>query len=192
MPGCPCDTHGYPGPHEFCEGVVGMNIAEGDFEGTDLSGLKWAVMVHWPKALHDGNGTAVVFIDEGADDAQREALGKILSGEAGGPLFEILSSIVTTVHGPHYVPIEWRFDQEARTARLAVPGQFETQSSPLSIPATDEEQRVSVRMPGGFEYKEAEVAVTTLLSSSAEVKFDWKGTHSSLAKVEHTNEALVA
>lgn len=96
------------------------------------------------------------------------------------------------MHGPHYVPIEWQFDQEARSARLAVPGQFETESSPLSIPATDEEQRVSVRMPGGFEYKEAEVAVTTLLSSSAEVKFDWKGTHSSLAKVEHTNEALVA
>ena len=26
VPGCPCDTHGYPGPNEFCEGVVGMNV----------------------------------------------------------------------------------------------------------------------------------------------------------------------
>lgn len=192
VPGCPCDTHGYPGPNEFCEGVVGMNIAEGDFEGTDLSGLKWAVLVHWPKALHDGNGTTEVYIDEGADDAQREALGRILSGEVGGPLFEILSAIVTTVHGPHYVPIEWEFDQEGRNARLAVAGQFETESRPLMIPATEEEQRIAVQMPGGFEYKQAEVAQATLLSSSAEIKFDWKGTHSSLAQVEHRSEALVA
>ena len=169
-----------------------MNILEGDFEGTDLSGLKWAVLVHWPKALHDGNGTAVAFIDESADEAQRDALGKILSGQAGGPLFEILASIVTTLHGPHFAPIEWEFDQEARKARLAVAGQFETESRPLTIPATDDEQRISVRMPGGFEYKEAEVALAAMLSSSAEVKFDWKGTHSSLAHIEHTNEALVA
>jgi hypothetical protein len=192
VPGCPCDTHGYPGPNEFCEGVVGMHIAEGDFEGTDLSDVNWAVTVHWPKALHDGNGTAVVYIDESADEAQREAIGKILSGEAGGPLFEILSSIITTVHGPHYVPIEWEFDQAGRTARLAVAQHFETESRPLTIPATDDEQRVAVRMPGGFEYKEAEVGQATLLTSSTEIKFDWKGTHSSLAQVEHTNEALVA
>jgi hypothetical protein len=192
VPGCPCDTHGYPGPNEFCEGVVGMNIAEGEFEATDLSGLTWAVLVHWPKALHDGNGTAVVYVDEAADDAQREALGTILSGEAGGPLFEILASIVTTVHGPYFVPIEWEFDKEARTARLAVADQFETESRPLTIPATEDEQRISVNLPGGFEYKQAEVAMASFLSSSAEVKYDWKGTHSSLANVEHTGEALVA
>jgi hypothetical protein len=169
-----------------------MNIIEGNFEQTDLSGLSWAVMVHWPKALHDGNGTAVVYIDEAADEAQREALGKILSGQVGGAFFEIFASIVTTVHGPHFVPIEWQFDQERRTARLAVADQFETETRALTVPATGEEQRISVRMPGGFEYKEAEVAEASRLSSNAEIKFDWTGTHSSLATVEHTDEALVA
>jgi hypothetical protein len=192
VPGCPCDTHGYPGPNDNCEGVIGMNITEGDFDGTDLSGCKFAVLVHWPKALHDGNGTGVVFVDEGASDEQREALGQILSGQAGGPLFEIFSQIVTTVHGPYFAPIEWEFDKEGRKARLAVDGHFETESGPLTVPATDDEQRISVKMPNGFEYKEAEVAVATLLSSKSDVKFDWKGTHSSLAEIEHTNEALVA
>src|SRR4029453_6899865 len=106
VPGCPCDTHGYPGPHEFCEGVIGMNVTEGDFEGTDLTGVRWAVTVHWPKALHDGDGTAEVYIDSGASDEQRAALGQILSGQAGGPIFEILSTIITTLHGPHFVPID--------------------------------------------------------------------------------------
>jgi hypothetical protein len=192
VPGCPCDTHGYPGPNEFCEGIVGMNVVEGNFGDVDLSSTKFAVVVHWPKALHDGNGTAEVYIDESASDEQREALGQILSGAAGGPLFEILSSIITTFHGPHFAPIEWEFDKEARRARIAIEGRIETVSEPLSIPATDDEQRIRVQIPGGFEYKEAEVALATLLSSSGEVKFDWKGTHSSLAEIEHTNEALVA
>jgi hypothetical protein len=78
------------------------------------------------------------------------------------------------VHGPHYVPIEWDFDREGRTARLAAAAHFETESRALTIPATDDEQRIAVRMPGGFDYKEAEVAQATLLSSSAEIKFDWR------------------
>jgi hypothetical protein len=192
VPGCPCDTHGFPGPNEFCEGVVGMNVEEGEFDGTDLGGTRWAVVVHWPKALHEGNGTAEVFVDDGASDEQRQALGQILSGEAGGPFFEIIKAIVTTVHGPHFVPIDWEFDKDARTARFAVDGSFETTSEPLTIPATDDLQRISVQMPGGFEYKEAEVALATTLKSTGEIKYDWKGTHSSLAEVEHTDEALVA
>ena len=190
--GCPCDTHGYPGPHEFCEGAIGMNITDGNFEDTDLSGLRWIAVVHWPKALHDGDGTAEIFIDENADEQQRAALGRILAGEAGGPIFEILASIITTVHGPHYVPIEWEFDKAARRARMSIPERLETRSAPLTVPATDEEQRVIIQIPDGFEYKQSEVALATMLSSSGEVKFDWKGTHSSLAAVEHTSEALVA
>jgi hypothetical protein len=134
----------------------------------------------------------VVFIDGRADEHQREALGRILTGQAGGPIFEILSSIITTVHGPHYVPIEWDFDKPARRARVVVSDRFETTSEPMTVPATGDEQRVIVRIPDGFEYKESEVALTSMLSASAEIEYDWKGTHSSLAEVEHTNEALVA
>jgi hypothetical protein len=190
--GCPCDTHGYPGPHDNCEGMIGMNIIEGDFEGTDLSGLKWVVLVHWPGALHEGNGTGEVYIDENASEEQRNALGTILSGQAGGPLFEIFAAIVPTVHGPHFAAIDWDFDKEARRARVAVDGKMETISEALTVPATDDEQRIRVQMPNGFEYKEAEVALTKVLKSDGEVKLDWENTHSSLALVEHTNEALVA
>jgi len=191
VPSCPCDTWGYPAPNDNCEGVVGMNITDGDFDGTDLSGLRWVVVVWWPGALHDGNGIYEVFIDERADDAQREALGQILTGAAGGPLFEIMASIVTTVHGPHFVPIDFEFDMAGRKARVAA-GTVETTSEPLVIPATDDEQQVTVRIPGGFEYKEMEVAQTGMLKSTGEVKFDWKGTHSSLAELEHTPEGVAA
>lgn len=189
---CPCDTGGFPAPHEFCEGAVGMKIAEGNFDGVDLGGLKWAAIVHWPGALHEGNGTAEILIDESASDEQREALGQVLSGQQGGPLFEILSEVVTTFHGPHFVPIDFEMDRKARSAKMSIPGFLETTSEPLKIPATEEEQRVIVQMPGGFEYREMEVAQTGKLKATGEIKFDWQGTHSSLAEVEHTPEGLAA
>ena len=183
---CPCDTIGVPAPNNFCEGVVGMNIQEGHFDNVDLSGVKWAATVHWPGALHEGNGTAEIFVDESATEAQRNALLTILSGKAGGTLFEILSQIVTTVHGPYFVKIGWEFDKEKRRARLVLPGFAETTTEPLTIPATGEEQRVIVRMPGGFEYKEMEVAQAVTLKGTGAIKYDWQKTHSSLAEVEHT------
>jgi hypothetical protein len=186
---CPCDTTGYPAPNKFCEGMTGMNIQEGHFGEVDLSGLKWANSYHWPGPLHEGNGTLELFIDEGANEAQRNALLTILTGKAGGSLFEIIASIVTTVHGPYFVKIDWEFDKEKRRARVAIPGFMETTSESLTIPSTKaqpDEQRVIVRMPGGFEYKEMEVAQTGILKGTGEIKYDWHHTHSSLADVEHT------
>ncbi|HZU06969.1 MAG TPA: DUF1326 domain-containing protein [Chloroflexota bacterium] len=189
---CPCDTIGVPAPHRFCEGVVGMHIQEGHFDGVDLSGLNWAALAHWPGALHEGNGTLELFVDERATEAQRNALFTLLSGQAGNALFEILAQIVTTVHGPHFVPIHFTFDKARRRAQLSIPGFAETTSEPLSIPATGEEQRVIVQMPGGFEYKEMEVARTGRLEATGAIQFSWQGTHSSLAEVEHTHEGLIA
>ena len=57
---------------------------------------------------------------------------------------------------------------------------------------TDEEQHVIVTMPNGFEYHEMEVAQTGTLKSTGEIKFDWSGTHSSLAEVDHTPEGIAA
>jgi hypothetical protein len=189
---CPCDTIGVPAPNKSCEGVVGMNIQEGYFDNVNLSGVKWAVTVHWPGALHEGNGTAEIFVDESANEGQRNAVLTILSGKAGGTIFEILSQIITTVHGPHFVKVDWQFDKAKRRARLAIPGFVETTSEPLTVPATGEEQRVIVQMPGGFEYKEMEVAQAVTLKGTGAIKFDWQKTHSSLAEVEHTPVGLAS
>jgi hypothetical protein len=189
---CPCDTIGVPAPNKHCEGAVGMLIEDGNFDGLDLSGLKWIVAFHWPGALHEGNGTLEPFIDENANEDQRNALLQILSGEVGNAWFEILASIVTTVEEPRFVPIEIDIDRDQRRANISVPGMVETTSEPLTIPATDALQHVIVRMPDGMEYKEMEVAQTGVLKGMGALKFDWEGTHSSLADVEHTHEGLVA
>jgi hypothetical protein len=171
--------------------MSGMHIVEGNFDGVQLDGLNWAALYHWPGALHEGNGSILPLIDERATPEQRNALLQILSGQNGGTFFEILASIITTMHEPQFVPIHFDFDKAKRRAAVSVPGLLETTSTPLAIPATGDEQRVSVRMPGGFEYKEMEVAQTGILKGTGAINFDHKGTHSSLAEVEHTHQGLV-
>jgi len=189
---CPCDTIGFPYPEKGCVGMAGMHITQGAFGNVKLDGLNWAVVYSWPGALHEGNGTVQPFIDQKASEEQRTALLTILSGQAGNAWFEVLASIVTTVHDPQFVPITWHFDKDGRQARVGVPGFLETESAPLKIPATDKEQQVIVRMPNGMEYKEFYVAQSVVLKGTGPVKFDYKNTHSSLADVEHTEKGLQA
>jgi hypothetical protein len=191
---CPCDTMGIPYPNKGCEGVVGMRITEGHFDDVPLDGLTWLAVFHWPGALHEGNGTVQPYLSDRAAPEQLQALGAILTGQAGGPFFEILAQIVTTVRDPKLAHIEWEFDQGARRAMVRVAGEIETAVAPLTVPATGDEQRVRVSMPGGFEYKEMEVALAKVLESDlpSPLSFRHEGTHSSLAMVDHTGEGLVA
>lgn len=189
---CPCDTVGFPYPGKGCEGMAGMNIVEGNFETVKLDGLKWAVAYAWPGALHEGNGSIQPYIDEKASEEQRTALLTILSGKAGNAWFEILASIVTAVHQPQFVPISWEFDKKKRRARVRITGFLETESAPLTVPATGDEQQVIVQMPDGIEYKEFQVAQSVVLKGTGAVKFEFKNTHSSLAETEHTHNGLQA
>ncbi|HET7093092.1 MAG TPA: DUF1326 domain-containing protein, partial [Thermomicrobiales bacterium] len=117
---------------------------------------------------------------------------QILTGKAGGPMFEIVAAVAPNFKGVHYVPIEWEFDKAQRRARVVVPGHIETTTAPLIVKPTGEQQRVIVRLPGGFEYKEAEVARATTLKAEGAISFEWQNTHSSLSEVEQTSEGLVA
>ena len=189
---CPCDTVGIPYPNRGCEGLNGMHITEGHFGKVKLDGLNWAAAYCWPGALHEGNGSLQPYVDVRANVAQRDAILQILSGKHGGTFFEILAAIITTVHEPQFVPIEFEFSKRNRTGRIRIPGFGEAACAPLTVPASGAEQRVTVRMPDGFEYKEMEVAQTVVLKGTGPIKFNHQGTHSSLANVTHTHKGLVA
>ncbi len=156
-----------------------------------LDGLRWACVYHWPGALHEGNGTIQAIVDERASDEQRSALLTILSGkeQVEGTFFQIISIIAPNVLKPLFLPIDFEFDLDGRTARIAVPGVFETTSEPIKNPVTGAPHRIRVNMPEGFEYEEAEIASATL-KGSGEIKFDHTSRHSSLAAVTFTESGL--
>jgi hypothetical protein len=155
--------------------------------------LCFAVTVHFPGALHEGNGQAQPILDERASPEQREALGAILSGENSdeGTLFNIFSLIVTTMHDPVVAPFEFRFDKKGRTAHLAIPGVLETDVEPIRNPVTGAPHSIQVVMPEGFEHRGAEVASADIRSLGA-IKFQTKATHSSLAHVVQTPQGVAA
>src|SRR5690349_15470195 len=78
--GCPCDFNAPP-TQGSCKGLVGMRITKGHFGPTKLDGLAFAAVVDFPGALHEGNGTMQVIVDERATPEQREALFNVLSGK---------------------------------------------------------------------------------------------------------------
>lgn len=190
--GCPCDFNAPP-TNGRCQGLVGMRITKGHFEGTSLDGLVFAVTVDFPGALHLGNGSMQPIIDERATPEQREALFKIMSGKhsAEGTLFHIFSLITTTVHDPIFAPFEFTFDKDGRTAKLVARGVLDSEVEPIKNPVTGSAHRIQVVMPEGFEHLQAEVASANIHSTGA-IKFDTKGTHSSLATVVQTPTGVAA
>jgi hypothetical protein len=184
--GCPCDFNARP-THGECKGLVGMRISQGHFNDTVLDGLCFFVTVQFPGPLHEGNGQAQAIIDQRATPAQRDALLAILSGKNSdeGTLFNIFSLIVSTMHEPLFAPVQFSFDQESRRARVTIPGLLETDVEPIRNPVTGAPHRIRVVMPEGFEHREGEVAAANIHSSGA-IRFDTRGSHSTLAHVVQT------
>ena len=79
----------------WCATSILVRIREGNHDGVDLSGQNAVVNFHFPgPTLFDANGTGRVFIDEGASEAQHDALESILQGASGGGM-EVPASLLS-------------------------------------------------------------------------------------------------
>jgi hypothetical protein len=82
--GCPCNFNAPP-THGDCEGGWVWHIEDGTYDDVDLAGMTLGLFADWPGAIHEGNGKAVAFYDESADEPQAQALEALLRGGEGGP-----------------------------------------------------------------------------------------------------------
>jgi hypothetical protein len=196
-PGCPCDFNQAP-THGQCEGMVGMRIDRGHFGDVTLDGLKFASAVWWPGRIDEGDGHVVPIVDEAADDDQRNALLTIMSGEAGGTLFEIFAAVCPHVRDPIFAPIDFEFNIETRTGRFKAGDVIETEVETLRGIDPPDPYRVLVKIPGGFEYTgETEDAETALAKSlrvrgGEELDFEHTNSHSSMAFVKFEGQVPAA
>ena len=71
--GCPCNFNARPTTGK-CEGGWTWHVEEGSCDGTSLDGLNFSVYANWPGAIHEGNGEALLLIDERASVEQRAAI----------------------------------------------------------------------------------------------------------------------
>jgi hypothetical protein len=122
---CPCNLsmdHG--ATYDFCRVTLVFNIREGDVDGTDIGGLKVAVVGDTPKVMTEGNWKLGVFVDEQASDEQVEKLVGVFSGELGGPMAG-LTPLIGEMLGVERAPIEVTDDGVRHTVRIGDAIDFE-------------------------------------------------------------------
>ena len=84
---CPCNAsfdHG--ATYDYCRVTLVFNIREGEVEGTDIGGLKAALIAETPKVMTEGNWRVGVFVDDQASEEQADKLAAVFSGQLGGPM----------------------------------------------------------------------------------------------------------
>ncbi|MGH2950457.1 MAG: DUF1326 domain-containing protein [Solirubrobacterales bacterium] len=143
----------------WCASVLAFKIEEGSADGVDLGGRTVVFTPHFPgPTLFDGNGTARLYVDEGASDEQRREVEAIFQGRKGGPM-EPLGPLFTTWLPTQSAAIGVREDGEAIT--VSVGGAGEMRSQLLRDP---EGQAFTLRGGGfvaGFGLEQAELAPTS-------------------------------
>jgi hypothetical protein len=86
---CPCPVDGPPtGPNGECHGHLVFQIAEGNLNDIDLSGVNVGLVNFFPKNLTGGGWKLGIVVDDGASDEQADACERIFKGDEGGPFAE--------------------------------------------------------------------------------------------------------
>lgn len=179
--GCPCNFNGLPTTGN-CEGNWNWYIEDGAFGDVRLDGLSVSLAVNWPGAIHEGDGHGMVIIDEAADERQREALVKLIQGEAGGP-WQIIATTISKREGPHFAKYEFDFDGFTSSVRA---GSYITlKMEPVKNKKTGAESHARAILPEGFVFKEADLAASSEFRVEGPVSFDYSGRYAALAPFEY-------
>jgi hypothetical protein len=189
---CPCQFNARP-TYGDCRAVVGIEIDEGRHGDTPLDGMRLAVVMGWPGAIHEGNGEVLPIVDKRATPEQREALLRILSGEdtePGATIFQVFSTTWGKVHEPVSADIEFEVDVEGRRAKLGVPDLIEARGEPILNPVTGKEHRARIDLPHGFEYTLAEVG-RGWTRTSGPIVHDLQDSHAHFAPLHMTGSGVV-
>lgn len=189
--GCPCQFNALP-TRGRCEGFVTVRVATGHFGQVRLDGVRFAMAFSFPGAMHEGNGTVQLLVDAGASVEQRNAISEMNSGAHGGAIFEIFAAVAPNRPQAITAPLDIEADRERRTATLSLPGLVEHRAEPIRNPVTGEEHRAQIRLPNGFEYREAEMGNTAWLKVTVgPIAFEHRDCYAQFNAFDWSNQAAV-
>ena len=182
--GCPCNFNGFP-TYGFCRTLILFSLREGKFGDTKLDGIDIITALSWPKAIHEGNGTAQLYISKHATEDQRNAVINIFSGKAKGEgPFAIFAPTFKYMLEPQYVDINKTIN--GKKSSFSVPGVMDVQVESFKNPVTGEEQQTEIHLPKGFIWKIGHAAKTKLMRiSTPYLNFDESGKNAIVSVVEY-------
>ena len=163
--GCPCNFNGFP-TYGSCQALVLFHIRAGSYGDPRLDGLDFISQQNWPKAIHEGNGTAQPFITNKVNEEQRQALINIYSGRAKGDgPFALFAGTFKYFLEPQIVDI--KVNLNGKKSSFSVPGVIDVQTESFTNPVTGEEQDTKIQLPKGFIFKLAETAKSKIMRSQS-------------------------
>jgi hypothetical protein len=176
---CPC-TFAQAPTYGDCEGILAWHIREGRYGDVSLDGFNVVALGAFEGNLWEGEAKATMgmYMDERADERQREGLTVIFSGQGGGWPGEFAKSIAE-VRGLEYVPITFEIADDLAYWAAEVPGKASARAEALTGPTTLPGDRVQLHNAPGAEVGPGQVATwgraTTNHADGHGFKWEWDG-----------------
>jgi hypothetical protein len=175
---CPC-TFAQSPTYGDCEAVLAYHIKNGHYGETSLDGVNVLALLYFKGNIWAGETKASIaaYIDEGADQRQREALQMIFTGKAGGFMAEF-AKLIEDVRGMNFAPIKFELADDLSYWSAEIPGKVIAKAEALSGPMTPTGKRVQTLNPPGSEVGPGTVATwgkaITDEVNAPELRFEWK------------------
>ena len=106
---CPCWIGEDP-DNGTCDTIVAWRIDKGVVDGVEVGGNTIAAVAHVPGNILQGNWRAAIFLDENASKPQEQALLKVFTGQAGGPVAD-LAKLIGEVVSVERAPIKFTVNE---------------------------------------------------------------------------------
>jgi hypothetical protein len=176
---CPC-TFAQAPTYGDCEGVLAYHIKNGYYgDETSLNGLNVLALSYFKGNIWEGNTKASIasYVDERADQQQRNALQMIFSGKAGGFMAEF-AKLIGDDRGVNFAPIRFELADDLSYWSAEIPGKIVAKAEALGGPMTPTGKRVQTLNPPGSEVGPSTVATwgkaITDEVNAPEFRFEWK------------------
>jgi len=157
---CPC-TFAQPPTGNHCEVLWAYRIKEGHYGDAPMEGL-FVVLL----SAFDGNlwGDTKIdcgfFFDARADEAQRNALVTIFTGQAGSWMSQFVPAHVKGVNGIEFADIEVKIGDKLEQWSVRVGDRVDASGGPMSGPTSDPTKLLQSFNPPGSEIGPTEAPVT--------------------------------
>lgn len=178
--GCPCNFNALPS-HGMCEGGWIWLIEKGHVDTVRLEDVGVAMFAKWPRAIHEGGGRAVCYVDERATDEQRAALTRLLRGELGGPWGIFIKTYALAE--PEIARFDVRLAEHASTAKIG--GAVSLELKTIRNPVTQAEVHPEVVLPEGLVVKRGSMAASKVFRVDGGLDYDHSGQYAAFGKFEY-------
>ncbi|MCZ6472339.1 MAG: DUF1326 domain-containing protein [SAR324 cluster bacterium] len=168
---------------ERCIGHWAFHFRQAAREDTRLDRLNAFIVCDAPQIMYEGNWTQAIYIDEKANEPQREFLEDIFTGR-GGSTWGILADLIGTRLDTKYVPIHFEDDGKRKAMRIEGVGETYVQA----IRGAERDQEVQafnmfnqihgdpqVLALGSTRFEDQGIVLNTSDTHAIYSEFSWRG-----------------